>query len=185
MTAARNIEDALRSILPPGILDTEGTAKTPERMAKALRELTEGYHVDLGSLITTFPVEGDGGIVCVRGIRFVSLCEHHVMPFVGEIGVAYLPSDRIIGLSKIPRIVRAVTRRLQVQERIGVQIARALDIISPRGVCVVVEGQHSCMSHRGIEAHGTMVTSLVEGVFREDATARAEVLGMLKGGRDG
>jgi GTP cyclohydrolase I len=119
----------------------------------------------------------------VRDIAFSSLCEHHVLPFTGKVSVAYLPGERIIGLSKIPRIVRALSRRLQVQERLTDQIGHSLqDMIKPRGVAVIAKGVHTCMCLRGAEASGEMVTSCMLGVFRDKPEARNEVLRLLEGG---
>lgn len=165
----------------------EGIEKTPARMVKALRELTSGYEAGdsptMVSILTTFKGEGDG-IVVVRDLPFASLCEHHVLPFTGTVSVAYLPSDRIVGLSKIPRVVRKVTRRLQVQERIGNMIADTLELgLSPLGIAVLVRATHTCMCLRGIESHGEMVTSHVRGVFKDQAEARAEVLRLFESGR--
>lgn len=165
----------------------EGLLKTPARMVKALRELTSGYEGgaphQMQSILTTFDGEGDG-IVVVRDLPFASLCEHHVLPFTGMVSVAYLPSERIVGLSKIPRVVRKVTRRLQVQERIGNMIADTLEEgLKPQGIAVVVRAQHTCMCLRGIESHGEMVTSHVRGVFKTDQAARAEVLRLFESGR--
>ena len=159
-------------------LAREGLAKTPERFARALTEMLGGYDVDLGSFAaTSFDAEGYDQVVVVSGIPFASLCEHHVLPFTGIAHVGYLPGSRIIGLSKIPRLVRAVSRRLQVQERMTQQIADALAAaVTPKGVAVIVEGTHSCMLLRGAETPGRMVTSCMRGVFRDHAAARAEVL---------
>ncbi len=160
-------------------LDREGMESTPLRMLKALRELTDGYAVeDPSTLLTDFPPEGDQ-IVVVRDIEFSSLCEHHVLPFTGTVSVAYLPTKRIVGLSKIPRIIRAYSRRLQVQERLTVQIAKALERLEPEGVAVIVRGVHQCCSLRGAERRAEMVTSHLVGVFRDDPQARAEVLDLL------
>jgi GTP cyclohydrolase I len=156
---------------------------TPGRMARALGDLTSGYATtDFAAILKTFPLAGDPGIVAVRNIPFASLCEHHVLPFTGIASVAYLPSDRIVGLSKIPRLVRAVTRRLQVQERIGTMIADALMAhIHALGVVVILKAQHSCMAISGAESPGEMVTSTVRGVFMQEPMARAEVMELLRG----
>ena len=160
-------------------LDLEVEAETPARMAKALRELTSGG--DPADVLKMFEAPKDAGMVVVRGIQFASVCEHHVLPFMGEVAVAYIPTDRVVGLSKIPRLVRAVTRRLQLQERIGQQIADALVAgLAPLGVMVVARARHSCMVLRGIESPGEMVTSCVRGVFADDAAARAEALALMR-----
>lgn len=169
---------------PLDALDAEGMDKTPVRMLKALVELTDGYrHKDPRKLLTTtFPGEGDQ-IVVVRDIEYASLCEHHVLPFTGTISVAYIPTDRIVGLSKIPRVIRAYSRRLQVQERLTNQVGHALDALKPAGVAVVVRGVHECCHLRGAERRAEMVTSYMSGVFRDDPQARAEVLGLLGANR--
>lgn len=154
--------------------------ETPRRMLRALRELTEGYNTDITKLLKTFPSPKDPGIVSVADITFASLCEHHVLPFTGTVSVAYIPGDRVVGLSKIPRLVRAITRRLQLQERIGQEIADALVTgLTPVGVMVVVKARHTCMGLRGIESPGEMRTSCVRGVFADDAPARAEAMALM------
>jgi GTP cyclohydrolase I len=163
---------------------------TAARMVKALEEMTAGADVLHNALvkgIKTFDAPPDPGIVVVKDIPFSSLCEHHMLPFQGMVSVAYLPDELIVGLSKIPRLVKLVAARPQVQERLGQMVADALAeaIETPgrppwlTGVVVVVRGQHTCMSHRGARSPGTMVTSCVRGVFRQDASARAEALGLL------
>lgn len=155
--------------------------ETPGRMARALTELTSGYGADLKAILKTFPRgDADSGIVIVRDIPFASVCEHHVLPFTGTATVAYLPSDRIVGLSKIPRLVDAVTRRLQVQERIGSLVADALmEHVGARGVMVVLKSRHTCMTLRGAKCPGEMLTSTIRGVFENEASARAEVLSLM------
>lgn len=157
--------------------------ETPHRMARALEDLTDGYDQgdDFSELLKTFDVDSDPGIVVVRDMPFASVCEHHVLPFAGKASVAYLPARKIVGLSKIPRLVRAVSRRLQVQERIGQQVADALQgsVEGCRGVLVVLRGQHTCMALRGVQSQGEMVTSAARGVFLDDAAARAEALHLL------
>lgn len=167
--------------VPRAQLATESMVATPRRMIKALRELCSGYHDDVVAILsTTFPTDGYRGIVAVPKIRFASMCEHHVLPFVGTVGVAYIPRERIVGLSKLPRIVRAFSRRLQVQERMTVEIAEAIEaVLKPDGVAVVARAEHTCKCLRGIESSGDMVTSEMRGRFREDATARDEVLRLL------
>jgi len=163
-------------------LNREGLAETPGRMAKALRQLTSGYGTDPAKLVTTFPAEGDQ-VVSVREVPFASVCEHHVLPFTGYCSVAYIPQRRIIGLSKIPRVVRAVARRLQVQERIGNQVADVLEqALDPVGVAVVVRAVHTCMCLRGVESHGEMVTSVMRGAFKHKSEARAEVMRLFNVG---
>lgn len=172
--------EVLRGIVPHGQVDAE----TPQRLLGALIEFTSGYAGEITSMMKTFPLEGhagDPGIVCVRDVPFASLCAHHVLPFTGTASVAYLPSDRIVGLSKIPRLIRIISRRLQTQEFIGEQVADVLmgELVAARGVIVVPRGKHSCMALRGVESPGEMITSCARGVFRDDAAARAEALSLL------
>lgn len=164
-------------------LELKVDPETPARMAKALRELTEGYATtDLVGMLKAFDAPPDPGIVCVRGVTFASLCEHHVLPFTGLVSVAYIPSAKVVGLSKIPRLIRAVTRRLQLQERIGQQVADALvKGLDPIGVMVIVRARHTCMGLRGIESPGEMVTSCVRGAFAKEPEARAEAMALLTG----
>lgn len=163
-----------------GSKDTE----TPGRFLRAMRELTAGEREDqdASKLLRTFPIEAgsDPGVVCVRSVPFASVCEHHALPFSGTIDVAYIPNDRIVGLSKIPRLVRLVTRRFQVQERIGSMVADALlEHVGAIGVLVRIRARHSCMALRGAESPGEMVTCCVRGVFMHDPSARAEALTLI------
>jgi GTP cyclohydrolase I len=172
----------LSQLVPKQLLATDGTKDTPARMAKALGEMLDGYDtMKPEELLTFFDAEGYDQIISVSGIPFHSLCEHHVLPFSGTVAVAYLPGDQIIGLSKLPRVVRALSRRLQVQERLTKQIADVINKASPKGVAVYIKAHHTCMSARGVESEGIMETSVAEGVFRDHPGAKAEVLGMLKG----
>lgn len=152
----------------------EGLKKTPARFAKAMRELTKGYHQDIDTVVNGAIFDHPyTDMVFVRDIEFSSLCEHHVLPFFGRAHVAYLPAGKIVGLSKIPRIVELFSKRLQVQERLTNQIADALEeLLQPRGVACMLEGSHMCMAMRGVQARGsTMVTKAMRGVFMQDATA--------------
>ena len=155
----------------------EGLRATPERVARAWAELTAGYHVDPVKLINDaiFEVDHDD-MVIVRDIEFHSLCEHHLLPFVGRAHVAYIPQGKIIGLSKIPRIVDMYARRLQVQERMTRQIGDFLNaVLAPHGVAVVVEGMHMCAVMRGVKKHeASMTTSSMLGTFRDNPAARSE-----------
>jgi GTP cyclohydrolase I len=148
-----------------------------------MRFLTGGYEAEPEDVVGNgiFDAEGEG-IVLVRDVEFHSLCEHHLLPFFGRIHVAYLPGDRIIGLSKIPRLVDLYARRLQVQERITEQVADALvQVLEPRGVVVVAEARHMCMAMRGVEKqHSATATRALRGVYAHDAMARQEVLTMIK-----
>ena len=159
--------------------DREGLLRTPERVSRMYEELTAGYHVDPGKLINDaiFDVDYDQ-MVIVRDIDYYSLCEHHMLPFLGQAHVAYIPDGKVIGLSKIPRIVEMFARRLQVQERMTKQIADFLqEVLHPRGVAVVVEGAHMCSMMRGVKkANASMTTSTMLGGFREDSKTRAEFM---------
>jgi len=161
-----------------------GLAETPERFAAALRFLTGGYEAEPEDVVGRGIFEAEGeGLVLVRDVEFHSLCEHHLLPFFGRVHVAYLPGDRIIGLSKIPRIVDLYARRLQVQERITEQVADALEkLLEPKGVMVLAEARHLCMAMRGVEKqHSATATRAVRGVYAHDAMARHDVLSMMKG----
>ncbi len=169
------IEEAVRQILVAVGEDPtrDGLLKTPQRVARMYGELLEGYEKDLETVINgaLFDVEyGEGEMIVVADIEYNSLCEHHMLPFVGKAHVAYIPRDRIVGLSKIPRIVDMFAHRLQVQERLTNEIADAIEqALDPLGVMVVVEGQHMCGSLRGVKKHGVnMVTSAKRGLFRTD-----------------
>ncbi len=165
--------------------EREGLARTPERVARSLRDLTVGYRKDLASVVNgaIFAEEVDE-MVLVRDIEFYSLCEHHMLPFFGRAHVAYLPAGQVIGLSKIPRIVDVFARRLQVQERMTVQIANALqEALRPRGVAVVTEASHLCMMMRGVAKQTSLATaSCMLGSFRDDPRTRAEFLGLIGAG---
>ncbi|MBC8161572.1 MAG: GTP cyclohydrolase I FolE [Roseiflexaceae bacterium] len=158
----------------------EGLLKTPTRVAKMYAELTAGYRVDPQALINdaVFSVDYDE-MVMVKDIDFSSLCEHHMLPFMGRVHVAYIPNGSVIGLSKIPRVVEMYARRLQVQERMTVQIADFLnEALHPAGVAVVAEGVHMCSVMRGVKkANASMITSAMRGVFRTDSKTRAEFMG--------
>jgi GTP cyclohydrolase I len=164
----------------------EGLARTPERVRRMYDELTAGYHVDPDALINgaCFSVDYDEMVV-VRDIEFFSLCEHHLLPFIGKAHVGYLPKGRVLGLSKIPRIVDMYAQRLQVQERLTVQVADFLmERLEPKGVGCVIEATHLCTMMRGVrKQEATMVTSSMVGTFRRDARTRAEFMGLIgKGG---
>jgi GTP cyclohydrolase I len=184
MTFASNeqIEAAVRSILSNVGEDPkrEGLLNTPSRVAKMYAELTAGYRIDPEALINdaVFTVDYDE-MVMVKDIDFYSLCEHHMLPFMGRVHVAYVPDGKVIGLSKIPRIVEMYARRLQVQERMTVQIADFVDAaLHPLGVAVVAEGVHMCSIMRGVKkANAKMITSAMRGVFRSDPKTRAEFMG--------
>ncbi|HKB17028.1 MAG TPA: GTP cyclohydrolase I FolE [Planctomycetota bacterium] len=164
--------------------DREGLRRTPERVAEALRFLTSGNRRTVEEVLNgaVFQQEVDE-IVLVKDVEVYSLCEHHLLPFTGKAHVAYLPSGRILGLSKIPRIVDLYARRLQVQERLTMEIAKAIEAaVRPRGVGVVVEASHLCMMMRGVEKqHSVAVTSCMLGRFRSDPKTRGEFLTLVYG----
>ncbi len=159
--------------------DRQGLQRTPERVARMYDELTAGYHIDPVKLINDalFDVAYDD-MVIVKDIDFYSLCEHHMLPFYGRAHVAYIPNKKVIGLSKIPRIVEMFARRLQVQERMTEQIADFLNqVLDPQGVAVVIEGVHMCSMMRGIKkANASMVTSTVKGLLKDNPKTRAEFM---------
>ncbi len=160
----------------------QGLLKTPERADKAFQFLTSGYQTSLEEIVNgaLFDVETEG-MVIVRDIEFYSLCEHHVLPFFGKMHVAYLPHNRVIGLSKIPRIVDMFARRLQVQEQLTEQVANAVqEILQPRGVAVIAEARHFCMMMRGVEKqHSGTITSTMLGDFKAKKTTRDELLSLV------
>jgi len=161
----------------------EGLRKTPERFEKALKFLTSGYNTNMESVLNgaTFSVSYDE-MVLVKDIEFFSLCEHHLLPFFGKAHVAYLPNKRVLGLSKVARLVNMFARRLQIQERLTMQIAEAIqDKISPEGVGVIIEARHLCMQMRGVEKqHGQAVTSAMLGGFRHNKQTRDEFLSLVR-----
>jgi GTP cyclohydrolase I len=161
----------------------EGLLDTPKRVEKSLRFLTQGYAADVDAVLNNALFSVDyNEMVIVKDIDFYSLCEHHLLPFFGKCHVAYIPQGRVVGLSKIPRLVEIFARRLQVQERLTSQIAETLrDKIRPLGVGIVVEASHLCMSMRGVEKQNSVaVTSAMLGVFQHDARTRMEFLELIK-----
>jgi GTP cyclohydrolase I len=162
----------------------EGLRRTPERFEKAIRFLTAGYQADPEKLLNgaMFKVCYDNMVV-VKDIEMYSLCEHHLLPFFGKVHVAYIPNKRVVGLSKIPRLVNMFARRLQIQERLTRQIAQAIqEKLEPQGVAVVIEARHLCMVMRGVEKQNSQaVTSEVLGVFRDSAQTREEFLSFVRG----
>ena len=160
----------------------DGLLKTPERVEKSMKFLTSGYQVNIGELINgALYEESYNEMVIVKDIDVYSLCEHHLLPFFGKCHVAYLPSGKIIGLSKVPRLVDAFSRRLQVQERLTTQIAQCIDeALKPAGVAVVIEALHLCMSMRGVGKQSSFTTtSSMVGSFKDDARTRSEFLSLL------
>ncbi|HEX9363185.1 MAG TPA: GTP cyclohydrolase I FolE [Candidatus Dormibacteraeota bacterium] len=164
--------------------DRQGLKATPDRVARALRELTNGYGLDPEEVIADAVFDQDyDEMVVLKDIPFYSLCEHHMLPFFGRIHVGYLPKGKVVGLSKIPRLVEVFSHRLQIQEQLTRQIAEALNgTLSPKGVGVVVEARHLCMEMRGVETpSGQMMTSCMLGTFRRDPRTRSEFLNLVRG----
>lgn len=168
-------------------VNREGLIKTPERVFKAFKFLTSGYeqdpHVVLGDALFE---STNNEMVLMRDIEFYSLCEHHLLPIIGRVHVAYIPNGKVVGLSKIPRMVNIYARRLQIQEQMTEQIAQALqDIISPKGVAVVVEARHMCVEMRGVEKiNSTTTTSALRGCFLKNAETRKEFFSLINSPRD-
>ncbi len=166
--------------------DREGLAETPARVAKSYRELFAGYATDpRGYLERTFEeVGGYDELVVLRDIPVVSFCEHHMLPVIGRAHVGYLPTNRVVGISKLARVVHGFARRLQIQEKLTAEIAHAIDeVLSPKGVGVVIEAEHSCMTLRGVNTPGaSLITSHLTGVIRDDARTRQEFLRLARGG---
>jgi len=183
-TARMSLEDLVREILPHLGEDPEreGLQRTPARVATALKFLTSGYRADIEKIINEalYTVKYDE-MVIVKDIEFFSMCEHHMLPFFGKMHVAYLPKDRVIGLSKLPRIIDVFARRLQIQERLTQQIAQTIqDAIDPVGVGVICEARHLCMMMRGVEKqHSGAVTSAMLGAFRDSKETRDEFLSLV------
>lgn len=178
---AANIESVIRELGEDPA--REGLSRTPARSEKALRFLTSGYYTDIREIVNgaLFDVEYDEMVV-VKDIEFFSLCEHHMLPFYGKMHVAYLPDKRVIGLSKIPRIVDMFARRLQVQERLTQQVAEALhEVLDTKGVGVIAEARHFCMMMRGVEKqHSSTATSSMLGSFRTNKATRDEFLSLVR-----
>jgi GTP cyclohydrolase IA len=161
----------------------QGLRATPDRVSRALRELTDGYSVKPEDVIADAVFDQDyDEMVLVKDIPFYSLCEHHMLPFFGQVHVGYLPKGKVVGLSKIPRLVEVFSHRLQIQEQLTNQVAEALNVaLSPRGVGVVVEARHLCMEMRGVETPGgRMITSCMLGTFRRDPRTRSEFLDLVR-----
>ena len=178
-------EDLVREMLVRLGEDTarEGLASTPKRVAKAMKFLTKGYSEDPDAMLkgALFTVNYDE-MVIVKDIEMFSLCEHHMLPFFGKVHVAYIPNGRVIGLSKIPRLIEIFSRRLQIQERLTTQIAETIQrVIQPQGVGVVIEARHLCMMMRGVEKqHSAAVTSSMLGCFRDSEETRSEFLSLIR-----
>ena len=185
MTESRRTQDSIRTILVELGEDPnrEGLLRTPERVAKALSFLTKGYQEKPEVLLNNALFTVDySEMVIVKDIDFFSMCEHHLLPFIGKCHVAYMPGRKIVGLSKIPRLVEMFSRRLQVQERLTTQIANTLnEVLQPRGVAVVMEAIHLCMMMRGVEKqHSRAVTSAMLGSFRDNLATRNELMQLIQ-----
>ncbi len=182
---AAEAEEAVRTLLrwAGDDPDREGLLDTPGRVTRAYRQWFRGYEEDpVAMLQRTFEeVEGYDEMVVLRDIRFESYCEHHLAPIIGKAHVGYIPTDRVVGISKLARLVDAYAKRMQVQEKMTAQIAKTLmDVLQPRGVAVVMEGEHHCMSTRGVHKHGvSMVTSTMLGGFRDDHRTRKEFMDII------
>ncbi|MGV9005692.1 MAG: GTP cyclohydrolase I FolE [Brevundimonas sp.] len=165
--------------------DREGLLDTPARVTRSYRELFSGYEVDPRAYLerTFEEVGGYDQLVVLKDIRFVSFCEHHMLPVVGVAHVGYLPTDRVVGISKLARVVRGFAKRLQIQEKMTAQIADAIhEVLRPAGVGVVIEAEHSCMTLRGVDVPGaTLTTSTLRGVVRDDPRTREEFLRLVRG----
>jgi GTP cyclohydrolase I len=163
-------------------VDREGLLETPARVTRMYEEIFAGYDADVKEVLGVTFDERHEELVIIKDIVYYSQCEHHMAPFFGKVHVGYLPSGKVAGLSKFARLVDAVTRKLQVQERITSEIADILEeVLKPHGVMVVVEGEHLCMCSRGVKKYGSnTITSAVRGTFRSDATLRSEFLSLLK-----
>ena len=164
--------------------DREGLLDTPARVARSYRELFAGYEVDPREYLerTFEEVGGYDELVVLKDIRFVSFCEHHMLPVVGKAHVGYLPTDRVVGISKLARVVRGFARRLQIQEKMTAEIARAIhEVLRPEGVGVVIEAEHSCMTMRGVDVPGaSLITSHLIGVVRDDPRTREEFMRLAR-----
>ncbi|HNV25785.1 MAG TPA: GTP cyclohydrolase I FolE [Nitrospira sp.] len=189
-TATPTAEDPIEGLMTKLLLELgeepsrNGLLNTPKRVAKAMRFMTQGYRQDIDHLLNgaLFPIEYDE-MVIVKDIDFFSMCEHHLLPFFGKCHVGYLPNKKVVGLSKIPRVVDAFSRRLQVQERLTLQIAETLKKkLNAHGVAVVMEARHLCMMMRGVEKQNTVaVSSSMLGVFRTQQQTREEFLKLIRG----
>lgn len=181
------IEEAVRDILIEGIgeenVDHEAQLNTPDRVARAYKELFSGYTADIPAILSRTFEDAHDEMVIVRGIPMYSMCEHHMLPFIGTVHIGYVPDGKILGISKLARLVDAYARRLQLQERLTSQIADSImEYVEPQGVGVVISAEHTCMTMRGVNKPGTQtVTSAMRGLFKEDPKARTEFLDLIRG----
>lgn len=185
MPSREEVETAFRTIIrwAGDDPDREGLVKTPARMARAYKEYFAGYSVDAASALSTTFEETDGydEMITLRGIPFESHCEHHMAPIMGRAWVGYVPVHRVVGISKLARVVESYAKRLQIQERMTAQIANAIhDVLQPKGVGVVIKATHQCLSTRGVHKHDTdLVTSRMIGCFRDEAVTRQQFLALV------
>jgi GTP cyclohydrolase I len=184
-TYNKHLADNIKSVLSEigENPDREGLLKTPERVAKSMNFLTNGYKQNPAEILKAAMFSEDySQMVLVKDIELYSLCEHHMLPFFGKAHIAYIPNGRIVGLSKIPRIVDVFSRRLQVQERLTDQIKDCLqDVLNPKGVAIVIEAQHLCMQMRGVQKqHSSTTTSAFSGIFLKDEKTRSEFMNLIK-----
>ena len=185
ISVPEDVQDSIRNLIRWAGDDPEreGLVDTPKRVARAWREYCQGYHEDPGvHLSRTFDeVGGYDEIVLLKNIPFQSHCEHHMAPIVGTASIAYLPTERVVGISKLARVLHGYAERLQVQERLTAQVAQSIwDNLKPQGVAVVINAQHGCMTGRGVKTHGVnMVTSRMLGCFLNNADSRKEVLSLM------
>jgi GTP cyclohydrolase I len=183
MSTINQLSDVMAELWGMAFLEDESTSETPARVIKAWKDLTWGVKKDpCEPLKKTFKCDNDE-LVLIKDISFTSICEHHLLPFVGVAHVAYIPTGKVVGLSKIPRCIDILSARPQLQERLTQQVANAiLETLSPLGVAVVMEAEHGCMSCRGVKKQkAKTVTSCLKGVFKNDGTARSEFLQLIKG----
>ena len=189
-----NLDEALRNVLETAVEHQlrwlgedptrEGLVETPKRVVKAWETLYGGYNIDPASLFTVFDAGDYDQMVVLTNIQFFSTCEHHLLPFFGKAHVAYIPDRKVVGVSKLARLVDMFARRMQIQERIGTQVTSALmKYLHPLGAACVIEAEHMCMRARGVQQQSSfMVTSSLQGVFKEKADTRAEFLDLIKRG---
>lgn len=186
LSAPQEVHDAIRTLLrwTGDDPDREGLRDTPARVTRAWREYCNGYEIDPATYLSrTFDeVGGYDEIVLLRDIPFQSHCEHHLAPITGTASIAYLPKDRVVGISKLARVLNGYARRLQVQERLTAQIADCIwNNLKPHGVAVIIKASHGCMTGRGVRTHGvTMTTSKMLGCFRDDPTSRREIMTLMQ-----
>lgn len=180
----RTSEEVIREVLIHigEDVDREGLLDTPKRIVKSWNELYAGYKQVPEDVLTAFSADGADQIVLLKDIEFYSMCEHHNLPFYGKAHVAYIPGDKIIGISKLARLVDMYARRMQIQERIGDQVTTALmEILRPKAAACIIEGKHMCMMMRGVgKQDSVMSTSSMKGLFMDDASAKAELLTLIK-----